>query len=342
MIADPIFIIGTERSGSNLLRLLLNAHPHITIPHPPHVMRDMAPFVHAYGPLNVDANFFRMASDMAKLVNMHFAPWPFPVSGEELMATAEVRSLYGLYVALHERYRRHSSKKRWGCKSTFMFKHMQEIRRHQTAARFLHLVRDPRDVAVSAGQSIFSKYHPYCQARLWRQEQQQIETFSGKDVLRVRYEDLTADPEREMIKIMDFLNEEFHSDQLHFFRGPEALKLSHLSNSWKNCQSPVSAKSVGNFRTRLKENHISWIEHETGALLEHYGYKPISKPKRPNARSRVGIQIADRTRMLSTEAKAFFADQNFSLRWKKWLWTKYLKSVRSIENGWRSGKNQNI
>jgi len=39
MTADPLFILGTERSGSNLLRLICNAHSRITIPHPPHILR---------------------------------------------------------------------------------------------------------------------------------------------------------------------------------------------------------------------------------------------------------------------------------------------------------------
>ncbi len=31
----PIFMIGTQRSGSNLLRLMLNQLPEIAAPHPP-------------------------------------------------------------------------------------------------------------------------------------------------------------------------------------------------------------------------------------------------------------------------------------------------------------------
>ncbi len=35
---DPIFMIGIQRSGSNLLRLMLNQLPEIAAPHPPHVL----------------------------------------------------------------------------------------------------------------------------------------------------------------------------------------------------------------------------------------------------------------------------------------------------------------
>ena len=48
---DPLFIIGTERSGSNLLRVILDAHSRISVPHPPHIMRYFSPLVARYGDL---------------------------------------------------------------------------------------------------------------------------------------------------------------------------------------------------------------------------------------------------------------------------------------------------
>ena len=43
MTLAPVFIVGTERSGSNLLRVMLNASSELAVPHPPHVMRYFAP-----------------------------------------------------------------------------------------------------------------------------------------------------------------------------------------------------------------------------------------------------------------------------------------------------------
>ncbi|MCR4286857.1 MAG: sulfotransferase, partial [Deltaproteobacteria bacterium] len=56
---SPIFIIGTERSGTNLLRLILNAHPNIALPHPPHIMKNFSGLVPLYHYLGVDGNFRR-------------------------------------------------------------------------------------------------------------------------------------------------------------------------------------------------------------------------------------------------------------------------------------------
>ncbi len=74
-----IFIIGTERSGSNLLRLILNSHSRISIPHTLHVMRYFTPLVSYYGNLLMDENFNRFARDVAYLINHPIYPWPFTV-----------------------------------------------------------------------------------------------------------------------------------------------------------------------------------------------------------------------------------------------------------------------
>jgi hypothetical protein len=337
MLRDPIFIIGTERSGSNLLRLLLNAHSRISIPHPPHFLRDFAPLEKLYGDLSSDAGFERLARDAARFVNLHFAPWPFTVSERKLLVRAESRSLYGIYAALYELYREHSGKARWGCKSTFMYRYAGEILHHHPEPRFLHLVRDPRDVAASAEASIFSRYHPFKQAGLWAAEQGAIESKRGelgeRRYLRVRYEDLTARPEAEVRRIMQFLGEEFEPGQLQYFRGSEASDLSALSESWKNCAKPVSTGSVGRYRERLTSREIGWVEHQARDLMLRYGYEPETGAARPgpSLSDLIEIEALERLRRLKAEGRSLLKDRNFSLRWKKWLYLQYTR--RMLQRG---------
>ena len=47
-----IFMIWIQRSGSNLLRLMLNELPEIAAPHPPHILQRMMPLVPRYGDLD--------------------------------------------------------------------------------------------------------------------------------------------------------------------------------------------------------------------------------------------------------------------------------------------------
>ena len=57
-----IFMIGTQRSGSNLLRLMLNELPRIAAPHPPHILQRLMPLVPNYGDLEQRENFAHFAS----------------------------------------------------------------------------------------------------------------------------------------------------------------------------------------------------------------------------------------------------------------------------------------
>ena len=337
MIANPVFIIGTERSGSNLLRLLLNAHPNIAIPHPPHLMRDLSSFSYVYGDLTQDANLRKLVRDTLQILRLHFAPWPFVITEKALLSELSSPSLYGIYTALYELYRKHSGKKRWGCKSTFMYLHIGEILAQHSSPKFLHLVRDPRDVAASAEHSIFSQYHPYKTAQLWTKEQTEIEkwqhlTDEGK-ILRVRYEDLTVQPESELKRIMNFLSEDFQPQQLQFFKGPEANTLSKLSASWKHCANPVSNQSIGRFQSQLSSQEITYVEMQTHELMRKYGYELTTTPRLNSASSweLARIEYSDKLMMLGTEIKSLLTDKNFFLRWKKKCFLQYIKRIRSLE-----------
>src|SRR4051812_17306600 len=105
MIENPIFIVGTERSGSNLLRLLLNELESVCVPHPPHLMRDLIPVLERYGDLARDENFLKLIRDAIKLVELHFAPWPIKLDEGAIFLEAPKRDLYSVYAAIYEQYR---------------------------------------------------------------------------------------------------------------------------------------------------------------------------------------------------------------------------------------------
>lgn len=353
MIQNPIFIIGTERSGSNLLRLLLTAHPSIAIPHPPHIMRDISPFVHLYGDLKNERKFRQLIRDTVRVVNSHFAPWPIVIDEERIFRESPSRTLYGIYAALYEQYRLHTGKIRWGCKSTFMYQYIAEILAHHSSPRFLHLVRDPRDVAASAGQSIFSRFHPYKEAELWVEQQSAIGKWAklegeGK-LLHVAYEELTRDAEKVMKRIMTFLGEEYLPEQLEFHRGREANHLSVLSESWKNCKDPVSASSVGRYRAALSGKEIAYVESVAAPLMPKYGYFPETTEalSPPSGYRLFLIECSERWRKFRTEARALFSDKNCFLRWRKWLLIRLLKGKQYLtysrqDHGPEIRKQQNI
>jgi uncharacterized protein YejL (UPF0352 family) len=337
MIENPIFIIGTERSGSNLLRLVLNAHSHISIPHPPHIMRDFSPIVSKYGDLENKVNFNQLLNDIIEIVNHHFSPWPYTITKDLLLPNIKSNTLYDIYNSLYESYRVHQKKMRWGCKSTFMHQEIVAIINFHKAPRFIHLVRDPRDIAVSASQSIFSKFHPYKMAELWKAEQNNIERWAylkDQGMLKtVRYEDLTENPIETIKEIMFFLNESFEEEQLNFFKDKEAKKLASLSKSWQQVEKPINTKSVGQFKNKLSDEDIGLIELLCGDLMKKYNYLLVAHKenlKNPSVVKILAIESFEHVAKLKTEMLAIRTDKNFYMRWHKKILLKKMELIQRI------------
>src|SRR5512133_799120 len=113
---NPIFIIGTERSGTNLLRLILNEHNAIAVPHPPHIMKLFAPLESLYGDLTVDRNFRRLIEDVCRMVELHPYPWEIRPDREQLFQGVRDRNLLCVYFGIYDQYLAYAGKQRWCCK----------------------------------------------------------------------------------------------------------------------------------------------------------------------------------------------------------------------------------
>lgn len=325
MIANPVFIVGTERSGSNLLRLLLNELSEIAVPHPPHLMRDLGPVVHRYGDLRVDKNFRRLIRDAIKLVDLHFAPWPIRPSADQIFKRASKRTLYSIYAEIYEQYRASAGKERWGCKSTFMINHVGEILRHHRKPQFIHLVRDPRDVAVSARSSVFCHYHPYYVSQLWTREQKLALEWASKldssTWFTLRYEDLIARPTVELRRLCKFLGARYSASMLRFFEKPTARQLAGLSRSWQNVGQPVLKRNAGKYMGELSVREIALIESVAGNVMAEFGYKTQTESEEhlrdPSTLQEFRYRMSENVAMFREEAKAALKDRNAISRLRK-------------------------
>ena len=144
---DPLlpspFIVGMPRSGTTLLRLMLDAHPAMAIPPETHFLRDL---------VQLPPKEAASREVFLRLI-VEFYTWPdFHLSIEELSdrldrvnpfsPTAGLRCFYGMYA---EKF----GKKRWGDKSPPYGFCMGDVRRLVPEAHFIHVIRDGRDAALS-------------------------------------------------------------------------------------------------------------------------------------------------------------------------------------------------
>jgi hypothetical protein len=318
---DPLFIIGTERSGSNLLRLVLDAHPDITVPHPPHVMNYFSHLESRYGDLGDRANRLRLAEDIAHLVAIHIHPWDITPDPARMADEADPPDLFGLFLALYDQHLQHTGLRRWGCKSTFMIHHVDRILARFPRAGLVWLVRDPRDVAVSARKSVFSPCDPRLSARLWAQQQAHglalEERLPGR-VHRLHYEALITDPEPTIRAVCAHLQEDFHPQMLQFSKTDNARKIAKMMDSWKNADAGFLAGNTQKWRRELTDVEVRAVEEECGEVMEALSYPrstdagaPIEDPL---------LYAREARQRAKVEWRSLRTDANHWKRWNRRAW----------------------
>ncbi|MFG2609840.1 sulfotransferase family protein [Streptomyces anulatus] len=309
----PILIIGTERSGSNLLRLVLDAHARIAVPHPPHFMRYLSGIPY-------DGDVDAMVGDAMRLLRHHIHPWPHVIDRAAVTGAAGT-SLFGVVSAIYDQYRVAEGAARWGCKSTFMVEHVDEVLAELPDARFLWLVRDPRDVAASAKRAVFGHCHPYRMALRWTAEQDlaraALERWGPDVVHLVRYEDLVSEPDREIRAICDFVGEAFEPAMLAHHLGDHARVTASLSASWRTAGDPITTARIGAHRRGLSERERRQVESVTAPAMEELRYPFDGASPAEPAPGPLRVALGGFAVRMAVEARSLCTDRNHFRRWRR-------------------------
>lgn len=288
----PFFVVSAPRSGSTLLRLILDAHPRLAVP-PPGWLFDMVyPYLYSYGDLREPQNLLALAEDVLKTPTV--GKWAMTATPGELAAAARTPTFAGLYAALHEAYARSEDKVRWGEKTPRNSFWMDEIRALFPDAQFIHIVRDGRDQAIDISDSLLWPYSVYSGANLWQRYvtavRESAERLPAGVFLEIRYEDLCAAPEPSIRLLCEFLREDFDPRMLAPQETRSARAWSAHPLHAKTAQ-PISTKFCEMYRSRLPAVDAAALEALIGETLTRYGY-PLSASPHP-APTRLAAQLLE-------------------------------------------------
>jgi hypothetical protein len=273
----PVQMIGTQRSGSNLLRLMLNQLDGVSAPHPPHILERFFPLLDAYKELSIPDNFYQLVTDVCKLIEFNPVPWSgVNLEVSEIVSRCKKPLLTEVFRVIYEMRAESENAGIWICKSLVNIRFADQLEENGVNPLYIHLFRDGRDVALSFKKAIVGEKHIYHIAKQWKEEQEaslMLADKIGKNrVLKVRYEDLLHDPENELQKICVFIGADYNPVALDYYHSEESHKTAHSGVMWENVEKPVIADNYNKFKRELSPEDILIFEQVAGDTLEKLGY----------------------------------------------------------------------
>lgn len=271
-----IQFIGTQRSGSNLLRVMMEQHNEISAPHPPHLLSTFMPLMKLYEPLNA-ASYRLLVSDIVDYTEANPVPWEnVQFNKDDLFKRSEKFSLYEIFKLIYEQGALSKKARYWCCKSMASLYYTDEMEQFGLHPKYIYLYRDGRDVAVSFKKAIVGEKHIYHLAKQWKEEQaiciDILKRYGNSRVHLLNYEDLVQSPEASVKGLCSFLEIEYTEDMQHYYASSSSKSAAAAGDMWKNLEKPIIQNNTKKYLKELSDEEIEIFELVAHKQLTELGY----------------------------------------------------------------------
>ena len=287
-MSPPLFVLGVSRSGTTLLRVILDRSPGIAIPDETFFIPQLA---HRHSSPVDPAEFL---DDVRRLPRL--AAWGVPAEDfaarlrPGMSVGAALAAVFSAYAAKH-------GKPRWGDKTPMYMRQLGLIEELFPDAQYVHLIRDGRDAALAfldmpEGVVTRTWAHPRRPAGFaceWRTEVRRARDLGRRlgssRYLEVRYEDLVADTAGVVRLICEFGGLPFEPGMLEY---ADAVDVSAKPHHQRLLQPPT--RGVRDWRTQMQRGDALAFEAIAGDLVGELGYELLDADSaRRSARTAVPL-----------------------------------------------------
>ena len=303
-MAPPLIVLGVGRSGTTLLRVMLDRNSQLAIPYETFFVPQLA---HRHGRRPQLDKFIEDLGRLRTLYDWGITPEDVRPRLHDGMTTREAIG------AIFETYAERQGKTRWGDKTPLYMQQLPLLERLFPDARWVHLVRDGRDAALSflelpAGFSGKTWAQPRTVAQFaarWRTEilaARRLGRHAGGRYLELRYEDLVADPEREVGRVCEHAALAWEPGMLDHTRVSDAANMPEHRNL---AQPPTPG--LRDWRSQMSHEDALAFEQVAGDILRSAGYKLLEPDGRyPSTRGRLELaRFAALSRSWNATAAAY-------------------------------------
>ena len=316
----PVYILASERSGTNLLRVRLTDNQTTYFgPSPAHFLKFLYYREAFYGNLKEDTAFLELISDALALCYNHWAPWDVEYVPEELMAGYDAafsdRNAILLSHYIYLRYAQDKGFQSYINKDNHLFRFAHQLREQIGNVKFIYLHRDPRDFALSQIKRPESDASIVTHAMNWKAEQLDCirtwKDFSEDEIIRVSYEQLVSNEDGTLERIFSFLGvskSETATEQ------PQETGIS----DWKNLKKPTIKSNFNKYKKELSGKQINFIESIDWEVMRLLGYSTENEKRpRTSTSSRIINQLHGRF-VKAMKLRKFRKSPEFQLRKSNW------------------------
>jgi hypothetical protein len=276
---QALFLVGEQRSGSNLLRLMISNSHEIAAPHPPHILQRINPVVPVYQILD-ENQFDQMVEIVCQLVEKNPVPWLNTVlSRSEIKERCREKHVIAIYGAVMDIYAESNQARKWMCKSMQNIRWADHLNNYFQTNKYIFLHRDARDVALSFSKAVIGDKHPYFIAKQWVELQRLCLDVRSKlptdRFFTISYTELTDETESTLRNLCAFLHVEFKHEMMDFYESEEAKNTAASSSLWENVTKPIMHHNSNKFLKELPEEHVRIVESIAGKELDELGYERV-------------------------------------------------------------------
>jgi len=242
----PFFIIGSVRSGTTLLRDILRLHPNLECPEETHFFRWCDPF----GTMGYDAKYVRNPHLRKHREIDGFSDEEFSALFESARSRKELSDLYGQAFLKKQ----NNSNGRWFDKTPQNIYGLLLMVSLYPESPFVHIVRNPLNVVASLEIGKVMKIGTKGAINYWMESMAIIDAFKKalpNRLHELRYEDVLENTDKELAKLMAFLDED-----------AQALVLP----------DKMIQPETNKYKTALSKEAIAAVKEQCAPFMLKYGY----------------------------------------------------------------------
>lgn len=272
MNAPPVFIVGCPRSGTTALAVMLARHPSFAVPPETHWFSELAPRLRRAR--RARTNWHALIENDRRMRDLELPP--------ETFASESLTDDTTAFLTAMRTYAARLGKPRWAEKTPNHLMVANQIRRRLPDARFVALVRDGRDTALSLQRVPWHWNELDRNALFWCRTADRVleleHTWPASQFLRVHYEELIERPQPVLERVCAFLDESF--DEAMLDQAVQVATVPAWERDWKGkANGALDPSRIGAWKRQATPEERALLNGLQGPELRKLGYGDLDEAK---------------------------------------------------------------